>query len=175
MKPTLTQLEADLAAAKAARENERVRALIPAVNAARREFREFAEAFAKQCERRGTDLDGNQRTPDQKLMSAIFGAEKASKDALARLQARWEAGEATLAPEPEPDPEPETYRHLAEGEDDDGRWKVSIWASREAIRFADLDAAKAFVRALPVHAEIRDLHDRGPEWAADWFGGQKQC
>lgn len=154
----LSELETQLAAAKAARDNERVRALIPAVNAARREFREFAEAFAEQCERQGIDLDGNRRTPDQRLTDAIFGAEKASKDALARLQARWESGEATLEPEPEPEPEEAvSYKELAEDVDDDGRWAVDIWASQERVRFSTAATAWAFAQALPVHAEVHDF------------------
>jgi len=170
--PTLTDLETRLADAKRAQDMDTVRALVPVVNQARRDFRVFAEAFAEQCERNGTDIDGNARTPDQRLTAAIFGADAPSKTALARLQARWERGDVALAAQREEPGSDDTpgYQHLAHALDDAGRWEVEIWASQERIRFADLADAKAYVSTLPVHAEIHDLDDRGPEWAADWFG-----
>ena len=170
--PTLTDLESRLAAAKKAQDMETVRALVPVVNQARRDFRAFAEAFAEQCQHDGLDLDGNMLPMNTRLQAAIFGADAPSKAALARLQERWERGTVTLAAQPEEQDDTPRFAHLADSLDDAGRWEVEIWASQERIRFADLADAQAYVSTLPVHAEIHDRDDRGPEWAAEWFGGE---
>ena len=152
--PTLTALETRLAAAKAAGDSAAVRALIPAVNAGRRAFREFAEAYAAQQAGKGLDIDG-QPLGGSLMVRAIFGEQPADAAALARLQARWESG-LTLDPEDTEESGPEfAALARAHGAVDDGQFEVEI--CEERYRFADRDQALAFRRALPGMGYFRDL------------------
>ena len=153
----LSKLETELAAAKAARDNDRIRSLLPEINKARAIFREFAEAYEAQQNRKGLDLKGNKVNPDSRLLGAIFGAEPASKMALSKLQDLWSEGKVALDP-PEPEEEPVSYAPASF--DPEGQFEVSIWASKEAFYFNSWEAALEYKNSLPVHAEVRDLEEK---------------
>jgi hypothetical protein len=67
------QLEAAFEAAKKA-DPAAARAMLPALNAARRQEREAVAAQAAKMAAQGRHPDGHPMTPDEKLFSAIFAA-----------------------------------------------------------------------------------------------------